>query len=342
MNELPSLESLRKLYEAAIHIRKLAPWEWMVETNLFGVEHPESGEVGFVSTMGALGQHFAVAVYLGAEGLDGFRELHEGRNTDVPERLFEIPQIQASFEARSQLQKRDLETIKTLGFKFRGDFSWPLFRSYRPGYYPWFLEEYEAQVLTYALEQLAEVAPRLEEDPSLLESSDNRKVFVRTRDGEGTSALWQDRWRTFPPPPPRSIEAFIDPNLLQGLRSQPRLANTFEIDLFQVPASIGGRNARPAWTFILLIVDEESGHVVLVDVLTAAPSLTEMWASVPERVVTMLAKAEAVPGKIKISSDRLQELLKPWAALVPFKLVKAKRLPGIEHARAALIASMGG
>ncbi len=40
----------------------LAPWQWMTEVDLFGIEHPVTGELGFVSVMGQLGEHLAIAV----------------------------------------------------------------------------------------------------------------------------------------------------------------------------------------------------------------------------------------------------------------------------------------
>ena len=42
----------RRLYEAAIQVKELAPWEWMFEDEVFGVQDPETGKLGFVSVMG--------------------------------------------------------------------------------------------------------------------------------------------------------------------------------------------------------------------------------------------------------------------------------------------------
>ena len=42
----------RPRYEAADHIKELAPWQWMQESDIFGVQDPETGEFGFVSVMG--------------------------------------------------------------------------------------------------------------------------------------------------------------------------------------------------------------------------------------------------------------------------------------------------
>lgn len=62
-----------------------------------------------------------------------------------------------------------------------------MFRSYRPGFAPWFVEAEEARFLAHALDQLADVAPRFREDPSLLEAPGG--YLVRAPRG----GAWEDR-----------------------------------------------------------------------------------------------------------------------------------------------------
>lgn len=66
---LPSHEEATALYHLASEIRALAPWGWMEETDVFGVQDPHTDELGFVSIMGNVGEYEAVAVYRGAKGL---------------------------------------------------------------------------------------------------------------------------------------------------------------------------------------------------------------------------------------------------------------------------------
>ena len=60
-----------------------------------------------------------------------------------------VPQLQASFEDRSELHDKDRQVIKDLGLKFRGRQTWPLFRSYRAGFVPWHLDADEGRVEQY-------------------------------------------------------------------------------------------------------------------------------------------------------------------------------------------------
>src|SRR5205085_8579894 len=145
-----------------------APWEWMDESEIFGVESPEDGEIGFVSVMGARGEHLAIGIYLGAEGLYGFWDFQNEGHEKEPLALFDIPQLQASFEDREQLKKEDREVIKKLSLKFRGKQNYPMFRSSKSGFMPWFITSKEARFLIYIIEQTLEVAPRVRENPMIL------------------------------------------------------------------------------------------------------------------------------------------------------------------------------
>jgi hypothetical protein len=107
---------------------------------LLRTESPETGDLGLVSVTGALGEHYGVSLYLGSEGIHGFLDLQTMGPFADPNDLIQIPQLHASFEDRGELDKRDREVIKDLGLKFRGRNAWPMFRSYRPSFFPWFLE----------------------------------------------------------------------------------------------------------------------------------------------------------------------------------------------------------
>ena len=61
-----------QLCSSSLQLLGLATWQWMGETDCFGVEDPDNGRLGFVSVVGNLGEFLVVSVYLGSEGLFGF------------------------------------------------------------------------------------------------------------------------------------------------------------------------------------------------------------------------------------------------------------------------------
>ena len=153
----PSLQEWRALYRAAIDFWQIHPWDWVEDTDLFGVKNPEDGEIGYCCVVGALGEFLGLVAYLGTEGLESYLKIQKSESPEE-DILSTAKCLVASFEDRKFLQKPDHEVIKRLGLKFRGAKSWPLFRSYEPGYYPWYLNQPQVCFLTHALQQQMSVS----------------------------------------------------------------------------------------------------------------------------------------------------------------------------------------
>ena len=337
----PGIREWRGLYESAIRVKEISPWEWMTEADVFGVRSPESGELGFVSVMGLLGEHYAVSLYLGSEGIHGFLDLQEMGPFADPEALIQIPQIQASFENREELEKRDREVIKVLGLKFRGRNAWPMFRSYRPSLFPWFLEAGEVRFLSCALEQLVDVAPRFGEDPSLLEPSGGDSYLLRVPRQEGGRRLWEDTSTGVPPLDAPPIEVEMEASKIEALGRLPRGEGRLEVDFFMFPVPVQDEGDRPYFPHMLLVVDAGSGLVLGSDLLTPHPSLEAMWGRVPETLAEQLLAVGLAPERISVDSDLLFDLLEPLASEAGFDLRLSPSLPGLESTRENLLRTIG-
>lgn len=337
MKGSPALEEWRRLYEAALRVKELAPWEWMEEVDVFGVQDPETEELGFVSVMGFLGEHYAVSVYRGAEALHAFWDWHEEEPTDTPDRLLETPQLQASFEDRELLDKEDRQLIKDLGFKFRGRHAWPLFRTYRPGFLPWFMEAEEARFLTWALEQLPEVAQRFREDPDLLYPEREDAYLVRVPQQREGALTWEDRLIALPAPQPLRIEMPMNTWLLEGLKRLKPSDRTLEVDLFLQLSPVKEKgDERPYFPYMLMVVDAESGMILGSELLPPLPSLQEMWGKVPMALMGQWAGVRMVPARVQVKSGLLYSLLGPLAEELGFALEEVGALPGLDLARREL------
>ena len=184
----------------------------MVEIDVFGLRDPVSEELGFISVMGQGGEYQAIAVYRGIEGLYGWRRFLEilesdPKSDEAHDQLMEIPQIQLSFGPSSLLEKRDRALIKASGYKFSKN-GQPQFRSFRPGYLPWFLTEEEASHLIHALTQTLIVASRFFDDPKVLPVNENvvdREYLVRTPHVKESELSWEESILTIDPPPTHLI-----------------------------------------------------------------------------------------------------------------------------------------
>jgi hypothetical protein len=332
----PALEQWRELYALATHLKQLAPWEWMRETDIFGVQSPDSGETGFASIMGQAGEHYAVSFYRGTEGIYGFRELQHASPYESPERLLEIPQLQVSFENRELLQKPDLDTIKRVGRRFRGKHAWPLFRSMRPGFQPWFLEAEEASFLRHALAQVSDVASRFKRDAKLLDLDDEMSYLVRVSREENGALTWRDEVRRVPPPGSIRLHGAFNRQALEALAPLAVSPVALEVDFFILPAAIGEEGERPRSAYMLLMVEAQSGMIVGNDLLIVESSLETLWDSLPAKLIEQLLKFRRIPGEIRVRSPRLAQCLEPLAKALDVRLKQTHSLLNVDAVKESL------
>ena len=100
------LDAWRELYRLAGKMRRLAPWDWMWETEVFGVRDTGSDEVVFGSVMGQMGDYHAMALYPGEKELSAFLRLEQDPREDAAESLFDICQIHVAFGRKGELMPR--------------------------------------------------------------------------------------------------------------------------------------------------------------------------------------------------------------------------------------------
>ncbi len=332
----------RALINLAIELKQLAPWQWMQETDLIGIQHPETGEIGFMSIMGTLGEHEALALYLGAEGFYDFIDMVADQRASA-DRVIAIRHLQAAFSDRMFLEKRDRDLLKELGFKFRGPSSWPMFRSYRPGYLPWFITPVEARFLIHALSQILEVARKVRYELRPFHPTgrvEKNGYLMRVSRKEESRLVWEDQVWLIPRPKQEPIRALIDPELLRELGRIPQNKLELEVDLFLMPGSIGKPGVRPLALYLLMLADGYSGFILGTDVKTAEESFVSMHASIPGSVAEMFLKNQIVPSTLTVRSELLRGLLTPLTQELNIELRRSEELPAVNEAAEALSAWM--
>jgi hypothetical protein len=305
----------------------------MYENNIFGVQFPETEELGFVSVMGKLGEHYAVAVYTGKKGFEGFVTMQQMGDALPPEVILQVPQIQAAFENRQLITPKDRTIMKQLGLKFRGQNAWPQFRSFRPGCFPWYLEREEAQKLIVGLEQLMEVALRFKANPGIfgpLEPDD--AYLVRVYESE----KWVDRVQRirFPDDPP--LEFSMNMDALDHLKKTAKQNSIVEVDVQMMENPVEDKQFdRPFFPFMLLLAEKKSGMILGIDLLCPLPSMEAMWGTIPQKVTRVLASYLS-PKEIQVTNPLVALLLSPLAEEVGCKVKLTSHLPTIARVRREL------
>jgi hypothetical protein len=325
----PSLEDWKRLYGLAEKVKELAPWKWMQEVDIFGAQEPKSGEFGYVSVMGMLGKHLSVAVYLGRKGLAGFWDMQNMGNRLTPEFALQVPQLQVSFENRDFLSADDRKIIKQLGLKYRGAQSWPQFRSYRPGCFPWRLETAEAELLTCALEQLLNVAPRFKGNPDLFKREADDDYLIRVKNNDH----WEDVRLRVALEEEKSIDLMMNMEALNALKRAMPGKMILEADLFMTLNPVQDkRDERPYFPFLLMLAERDSGYILAAELLRPLPSIDAMMGAIPAIVTEILAN-NYPPKEILVKDPMLSLLLQSVGKVAGFKATQTSRLRSIERAK---------
>jgi hypothetical protein len=334
-NQAPSLQDWKALYDAAIEFKKAAPWDWMHDTDIFGVQDPVSGETGYCCIMGAAGEHYALGVYSGSEGLEGLLRILSGEFSQSHDEVLYVQKcLMASFEDREYLQKEDLKQIKTMGLKFRGANAWPFFRKYTPGLVPWYLTGEEARFLTLALQQAIEVSLRFKKDPGMLIHPSSGKFFVRAPVKQGEGISWKDEW--IEPLPPESKDLPVTPvdetllNRLKKARLQQR--GIWDVDFFFVPAPIWEKGKRPYYPYMSLMVEHNSAFILNFQL----EKREEFALKFPEKFVSFLERVKIAPQAFLVKRDEVGRFLEPFASSLGIKIKMVESLPVLEEAQRSM------
>jgi tetratricopeptide (TPR) repeat protein len=333
----PSREDWAALYQAAIAFRDLAPWRWASDLDVFAVENPSDGQMGCCTVMGGGGMEFGLALMVGDEGLAVYRRLEAGElEPESFETVAMLRSLSVTFADRDYLGKPDLATIRSLKLRFRGRNAWPLFRSQRPGWLPWFLNQEEARFLTVALEQAHDVLPRVRDDElDLVNQADEELVLTRYfRDGR-----WQEEWRNLAAREPElAVPQPSDPARLQELSQKAkRPSGNWELGWFPVPAPIPAPSGRPYFPHFVMTVDRKSGAVLGFDMLGPSPEA----AARQEAVIRVLERAPRLPRQLRVATNENRRILEPVAEPLGIS-VRVGPLPALEEAKDSLMDTLLG
>jgi hypothetical protein len=324
----PTIEEWRRLFTAARGFAQLRPWERMDDDEIFGVVDPESGEIGWCSVIGALGESLGLVVNVGDDGLAAFDELQSG-NMPMPGPA--LRGLGFTLDDREDLGPRDLAPIRSLGLKFRGRQSWPCFRSLLPGYMAWHVDGPEARTLANALEQAAIVCARVGGSLDLRPGA--ARLLVRAPGGAGGG--FEERWVPRPaprppaPPPPPKVDAERVSRIALTCR---RGADRWECGRFEMHTPVGGGDERPFFPAAFLIVNGGSGFILHAGI-DGPPYAAE---SVQSEFLETIEKGRVLPRQVAVADEAVRRAIEPAATRLGVKVSMPAAMPAFDAARAGL------
>lgn len=260
----------QQLYTAAEQFRKISPWKWMDDCDVFGVQSNHSKQTLYACVLGSGDQTHGLAIYRGPEGLGMYLGLQNGDISPEDETLsIQQNSLLAELTTKEFLEPFDQEVIDRLNLRVLGKNAYPLFRSMIPDHAPWPINEPEALAILDVFEALKIYSKKLEEDPDYDFSHGENKMAVYKK----TSGAWKPTWKTLTTLMKEPLDTLIqkpeplDEILLHKLWTQNlRTGSVWEADVFYLPSLVFDAD-RPYYVKACALVEEKTGYCIGVDMV---------------------------------------------------------------------------
>lgn len=327
-----SIEAWQTVYQLANQVKEANPWPWFAEDSIWGLQNPETGELGFVNLNNGTDGCPTVALYLGADALyDYLTKKADGATSAI---LEQINSLQLSFQNRDRLKAKDLAIIKRLGLKYRGKQAWPLVRNHQQGKPPWFLTAVDVQFLTCALQQLLYMSQQQQANPAFvppmrLDTAVNCWLCLPGK----TADVWQTVQQSIEAPPPKAYYLQMDRHALMRLKLVPLTNQVVDIDFFWTPTLVKGDGERPFYSYVLMLVDPKNSFILTTDAFIANPDMEALWSMIPMRVVQVLARLKIRPHRLRVMSGSLAVFLHSLESHLGCTVEEVAHLPELVQVR---------
>jgi len=326
----PTEEQLKELYEAASVFKQVQPWKWLYDADIICVENPEDKTMGYCSVMGRAGEHYALGVYLGDEGIFGFYHLMEHADTIPSHQALHYQNcLMCSFEDRDLLTNEDRKQIKDLGLSFRGRNAWPMFRRYEPGYNPWFISEEECIFLTHALKQTLFVAGNVLTG-QLRMNMERGKTIVRYSEEKNGKLEWYSKEVQLAfPTVSYSPVTITDDVLIQKIKKTGSMGNvSLQADTCYMTSAVQeNKGERPYFPRVFILAEPKSGQILDFEMYR---SISDDANVTLNKLISMCLE-NGVPKEIQVRSEAMAAILDDFCKKTGIKLKVVKRLSGIDH-----------
>jgi len=338
---LQESDYLKKLYPIAFDLQKMAPWEFMYERELFGIEVPGSDEPWFASVMGSTGEFFAVSFYEGVDAAHQFLRIQEDHAESDPMDILLIPHLMVSFEQPHYMEPEDIDRLKALGYSVKNKSRLPVFKEVVPGCIHVIPETDKLAQLEPLMQQVINVASRVgrQEFAWIEHVPGGMDGLVRVPDGR-TKSGWRDDNKYFELKQGPAV-APLSKKRVKQFNQLPTKNMVLQVGMVLVPSPVGDKHP-PYFPFLLLLVEKESGYVLTPEMMTPHPGVKEMFAKSGEKLVEYLTKQKIHPAAIEYRSGRLEPILEATFKHTSVKLSKVQWMPAFDDASESLINHMTG
>ena len=328
---------LYQLYEKAFAFQSLKLWERVEDDQLFAVQVRD--QICYINIMGMLGQHYALAVYPGQEGVDSLWRIYQADSMSDVEKMaagFGQTSLQCEFVPRNELEPAGAQPVfdyvKANGISMRGKRSgWPQFLHHRPYRVAKVISgEAEMEMLEAALDGACWLNGQMNLRSLSHLFEEPETIPLLRRDG----GSWRMEMIPAPKEPALCYPIGHTPNDLYRARVQrlPRKGKwACKLIVYPSPSPAEGTEEEVIpWELLAVNIDSEKP----VDVQRVRDYETRTDVML-DKLMEAMFRENACPKTICVFDDRTYSLLEDWTAEMGIDLSMEDREPTVlEHLEA--------
>jgi len=242
------------------------PWEFLGDTDIFGIKFTDEEDIYFCCILGNAGIEYGINIYKGVEGLTSYFDL-VSENYDLEKEAFiSLDCTVILLENRKDIDREDYNLIDYSGVKFRGKKKWPTIRIYEPGLLPMFLTVDNEEKIEY-ISKLMKVIPQVTD---YLKNNKNKASLMN--EGKSLIKVFDDDKEI--DEYALDYESYIDKKLVKRI-----IKNYNDIDIKRVLKKC--KKTNDVWEFdisylIYSVTEEEGGDIFYPLNMIIADTKTEM------------------------------------------------------------------
>lgn len=285
--------------ELAKEFHREKPWEYLGDEQIFAIHEPVTDKILYCSILGNAQELYGLAVYIDFDGLFTLVNIFSGEEHDSFDILQGQRSLLLSFEDRNDLEKEEYSLIKTYDIPFRGKKAWPSFRSFKPGFYPWFMDNEEAYLLLVALEETLKIVEEVKDGMQLPHLVADDGILIRVPKIEEDYYYFEskfielDKLLSLKPIVELEISELDIKRIKKNKKIIP-IEMEYVITYVDMPIEGEGEDERPFFPMVIIAADHESGQIIHHDM---KPKMSDVL-KVQTEFIELIQKIGGIPSTI--------------------------------------------
>lgn len=333
-----NFNTMKNLYELAYEFLELEPWKKITDNKIFGVKHPQTGELNFCSVVGNGGEVFSLNIFPGIKGYISLSRIFNPEYMDH-EMAYTLNSLMVDFVNPQEIDELTVNKFKLMDIDYQKHSLIPAFRSYKEGYMPWDISDDEIDLVTPVLEQAIIMCKDIMsgEKDVLPNSNENSTFLFRIPENTENKIIWDYDYinHNF------DFKSFFDNQIRDVYYNEVLLkkiqkrasdrSKTIEMDYFFYPVptldeGADPKNSRPAFPIIIVCADSET-EMILENSMVKFDELNQ---GIINTLTNCMENNSLLPIEVKVIRYELEDLILPISQKLQFEVSVEDELPVID------------